>query len=163
MSRFILCVSLATLTLACLREFNQPQQHTHRKRNVRRQADFPPVLTDQETILVNSFDNNTIDQWSYYYTHEKKLAGLGRAAAEWTADKWAEYGFQSRLDEYEVYLNYPVSASLHVNFPNGTTEEVNLVEDRLPEDDVTNRPDNQPTFHGFSASGNVTAEYVYVG
>ncbi|KAL2066034.1 hypothetical protein VTL71DRAFT_2105 [Oculimacula yallundae] len=163
MYRLALFLSFATLALACLREINFHQSHTHRKRNVRRQAAFPPVLTDQETILINSFDNNTIDQWSYYYTHENKIAGLGKAAAQWTADKWAESGFQSRLDEYEVYLNYPVSASLHVNFPNGTKEEINLVEDQLPEDDVTSRPDNQPTFHGFSASGDVTAEYVYVG
>ena len=163
MLRFLLSLSLATLAFACLREFNQAPKHTHRKRNIRHQADFPPVLTDQETILVNSFDNNTIDQWAYYYTHENKLAGLGRAAAQWTADKWAEYGFQSRLDEYEVYLNYPVSASLHITYPNGTKQEVNLKEDVLPEDDVTGRPDNQPTFHGFSASGDVEAEYVYVG
>ena len=84
MLRFLLSLSLATLAFACLREFNQAPKHTHRKRNIRRQADFPPVLTDQETILVNSFDNNTIDQWAYYYTHENKLAGLGRAAAQWT-------------------------------------------------------------------------------
>jgi N-acetylated-alpha-linked acidic dipeptidase len=156
-------LSLATLIHACAREFNQPAKHTHRKRMVKRQADFPPVLSEQEALLVNSFDNNTIDQWSYYYTHKDKLAGLGKEAAQWTADKWSEYGFESHLAEYQVYLSHPVSASLHVNFPNGTTEEVSLVEDKLPEDDVTSWENNQPTFHGFSASGDVTAEYVYVG
>lgn len=56
-----------------------------------------------------------------------------------------------------------MSASLQVNYANGTTKEVNLKEDILAEDDVTGRPDNQPTFHGYSASGDVKAEYVYVG
>ncbi|KAI9051680.1 hypothetical protein LZ554_004722 [Drepanopeziza brunnea f. sp. 'monogermtubi'] len=156
-------LALASTSHACERNLGDSQKYTHGKRHVARQADFPPVLTAQETILVNSFDNNTIDQWSNYYTHRNNLAGLSKEAAQWTADKWSEYGFTSHLTEYEVYLNYPISASLHINFPNGTVEEVNLVEDSLPEDEVTNRPDNTPTFHGYSASGNVSAEYVYVG
>jgi N-acetylated-alpha-linked acidic dipeptidase len=38
-----------------------------------------------------------------------------------------------------------------------------LKEPKLAADDVTNRDDNQPTFHGYAASGEVEAEYVYVG
>lgn len=167
MRRYLLSsLSFAAVVYACQREWYEPLGHQHNlhKRVVKREeADFPPVLTEQETFLVNSFDNNTIDDWSYYYTHENKLAGLGKAAAQWTADRWAEFGFESHLTEYHVYLSHPVSASLQIDYGNGTTAEVNLVEDKLPEDDVTNRPDNQPTFHGYSASGDVTAEYVYVG
>lgn len=160
MHRLLLSLlAVVSLSYACMRELGEPL-HTHRQKHVKREVNFPPVLTERETILVNSFDSSTIDQWAYYYTHENKLAGLGKAVAQWTADKWTEYGFDSHLVEYEVYLTYPVSASLHINFPEGTTEEVNLVEDKLPEDDVTNREDNPPTFHGYSASGNVTAEYV---
>lgn len=166
MCRYLLSsLSLAAVVYACQREWYEPlHQHHYIKRIVQRQKpNFPPVLTEQETLLINSFDNNTIDEWSYYYTHENKLAGLGKAAAQWTADKWAEFGFESHLAEYQAYLSYPISASLHIDYGNGTAVEVNLVEDKLAEDDVTNRPDDQPTFHGYSASGDVTAEYVYVG
>lgn len=156
----------ATGIHACQREWYEPLNHQHNlpgKVAKRQNADFPPVLSEHETLLVNSFDNNTIDDWSYYYTHENKLAGLGKAAAQWTADRWAEFGFNSHLEEYHVYLSHPVSTNLQIIYGNGTTVEVNLVEDPLPEDDVTSRTDDQPTFHGYSASGDVTAEYVYVG
>ena len=158
--------ALIPLASACLREFTHlAPRHTHRKPIVRRNEpkDWPPVLTDQETILVNSFDNNSIDDWANYYGHQVKLAGLGKEAAEWTRDRWAESGFDSKLVEYDVYLSYPVYQSLSVTLANGTTNEVKVQEDGLPEDDVTSREDRIPTFHGYSASGNVSAEYVYVG
>lgn len=158
--------SLVPLASACLREFtNLGPRHTHRKPIVRRNEPeaWPPVLTKQETILVNSFDNNSIDDWANYYGHQVKLAGLGKEAAEWTRDRWAENGFDSKLAEYDVYLSYPVHQSLAVTFANGTTTEVTIQEEGLPEDDVTNREDSIPNFHGYSAVGNVSAEYVYVG
>ena len=159
-------LSFAAVVYACQREWYLPLGHTHKHQSTlhkRQEAAFPPVLTEQETLLVNSFDNNTIDDWSYYYTHENKLAGLGKAAAQWTADRWAEFGFESHLAEYHVYLSHPVSASLEIDYGNGTKSDISLVEPVLPEDDVTGRPDEQPTFHGYSASGDVEAEYVYVG
>ena len=83
--------------------------------------------------------------------------------AQWTADKWAEYGFTSRLDEYYVYLNYPVSHSLLLTYPNGSTFTPSLQEAVLEEDETTSYPNRIPTFHGYSKSGNASAEYVYVG
>jgi N-acetylated-alpha-linked acidic dipeptidase len=40
--------------------------------------------------------------------------------------------------------------------------EATLKEDVLEDDPTTGSPDSIPTFHGYSASGNVTAQYVYV-
>jgi N-acetylated-alpha-linked acidic dipeptidase len=155
-------LSLTGIASGCQRDFNPPK-HSHRKPLVRREQQWPPVLSKHETILVNSFDNNTIDDWSNYYGHEVKLAGLGKDAAEWTRDRWAENGVDASLSEYHVFLSYPQRQSLAVSYANGTTAPVKIQEDALPEDDVTGSPDSIPTFHGYSASGNVTAEYVYVG
>ena len=47
--------------------------------------------------------------------------------------------------------------------PDNTTHEANLVEEVLAEDDTSSYPNLIPAYHGMSASGNVTAEYVYVG
>jgi N-acetylated-alpha-linked acidic dipeptidase len=125
---------------------------------------WPPVLTEHETILVNSFDNVSIDAWSYYYGRQNKLAGFGRQAAQWTADRWAENGVVSELKEYHVYLRYPVSASLHFTGADGETEEVKLREDVLEEDEVTGWDEiSQQTWLGYSPSGRAEAEYVYVG
>jgi N-acetylated-alpha-linked acidic dipeptidase len=83
--------------------------------------------------------------------------------AQWTADKWSEYGFTSRLDEYYVFLNYPVSNSLQLTYSNGSTYTPTLMEDVLAEDETTSYPNSVPVFHGYSFTGNASAEYVYVG
>jgi N-acetylated-alpha-linked acidic dipeptidase len=103
--------------------------------------------------------------------------------AQWTADKWTEYGFASRLDEYceflalhsetteyfklthtpDVFLNYPVSNSLTLTYSNGTIFAPTLEEDVLEEDPTTSYPNAVPVFHGYSFSGNASAGYVYVG
>jgi N-acetylated-alpha-linked acidic dipeptidase len=83
--------------------------------------------------------------------------------ADWTVDRWTEFSVPAHLAEYHVYLNYPVSHSLELNFKNGTKWEASLEEAVLPEDDVTSYPNRVPTFHGYSASGKANAEFVYVG
>ena len=129
----------------------------------REKRPFPPNLSEDESILVNSFDNNTIDDWSYYYTHGMHVAGLNKTMAQWTADRWTEFGIPATLATYDVYLNYPVSHSLSVTFPNGTTWEATLEEAVLEEDETSGYPDRVPTFHGYSASGKADSQFVYVG
>lgn len=91
------------------------------------------------------------------------IAGRNKSQAQWTADRWSEAGFESRLDEYNVYLNYPVNKSMVLNYANGSMFTPQLEEDILEEDPFTQYPDAIPTFHGYSASGMADAEYVYVG
>ncbi|KAK1573293.1 PA domain-containing protein [Colletotrichum navitas] len=159
-----IALAFSGLALACQRDLVLERRYTHRKPITKRADDqWPPILSEEETVLVNAFDNVTIDEWSDYYGHQVKLAGLGKEAAQWTAEQWTKNGFDAHLKEYHVYLSYPVHASLKLTYANGTTSAVSLDEDVLEEDDVTGREDNQPTFHGYSASGNVTGEYVYVG
>lgn len=162
--KFLLLLGLPPLALACQRDFSSGHTHSHRQPVLRRNTDqWPPVLSDHETLLVNSFDNNTLDDWAYYYGHQVKLAGLGKEAAEWTRDRWVENGVDSSLAEYQVYLSYPVNQGLSVKYADGKKEEVKIQEDAVDGDDVTGREDRIGTFHGYSASGTVEAEYVYVG
>ncbi|WEW58633.1 carboxypeptidase [Emydomyces testavorans] len=122
-----------------------------------------PRLSKHESILVNSFNNASVSDWSYYYTHGAHVAGQNLTMAQWTADKWSEYGMNSSVVPYTVYLNYPVSHSLSLSLANGTKWDASLEEAVLPEDETTSYPNRIPTFHGYSATGDVTAEYVYVG
>ncbi|EFQ85439.1 hypothetical protein PTT_19605 [Pyrenophora teres f. teres 0-1] len=145
---------------ACQRE-RALQQHLHK--HIKRQSTFPPALTPDEEVLLNSFDTASISDWSYYYTHGAHFAGRNKTMAEWTAAKWSEYGFTSRLDEYYVFLNYPVSHSLELTYNNGSTYTPTLREAVLEEDPTTSYADSIPTFHGYSFTGNASAEYVYVG
>lgn len=50
-----------------------------------------------------------------------------------------------------------------VTYANGSTFTPSLVEDVLAEDETTSYPNRVPTFHGYSATGDAEAEYVYVG
>ncbi|KAK3215000.1 hypothetical protein GRF29_19g1910120 [Pseudopithomyces chartarum] len=160
---FLSTLALVAPVHACQRELTSTRHPRHAKRQTAN-ATFPPILDSNEQILVNSFDNTTISTWSYYYgSHSYHLAGTNETIAQWTADRWAENGFTSRLDEYYVYLNYPVSHSLVLTYANGSTFEPSLEEAVLAADDTTGSPVRIPTFHGYSPTGNASAEYVYVG
>ena len=94
--------------------------------------------------------------------------------AAWTKDRWASWGIKSPIVSYDTYLNYPLghrlalltkpNASREDGAPTGWTVayEAPLAEDVLPEDPTTALDDRVPTFHGYSASGNVPAPIVYV-
>ncbi|EXJ79078.1 hypothetical protein A1O3_08579 [Capronia epimyces CBS 606.96] len=162
------CLSLLAFQALCVAAGQHEHPHStvfnpHRALWKRQEAAFPPTLDQNEAILANSFDNASLETWSYYYTHGLHLAGTNKTIAQWTADRWNEFGFSAKLVEYYTYLNYPVSHSLSATFPNGSTWTASLREDPLPEDDVTNYPNSVPTFHGYSFSGDAEAEYVYVG
>ena len=155
----LLWLVYASLANSCVHE-----HAFHRPRSLTKRQTSPRVpLTADETVLFDSFDNNTIQDWSYYYTHGAHLAGTNKSMAQWTADRWSENGFQARLDEYVTYLNYPVSHSLSLTYPNGSVFQLSLEEAVLIEDETTSYPNRIPTFNGYSFTGNATAEYVYVG
>lgn len=50
-----------------------------------------------------------------------------------------------------------------LTYPNGSTFTPTLREDVLAEDETTSYPNSIPSFHGYSFTGNASAEYVYVG
>ncbi|KAG7001495.1 glutamate carboxypeptidase [Physcia stellaris] len=160
MHRYILSsLFLAAWVSGCIRD-----HVLHRPRSVAKRQTTPRVpLTPDESVLVNSIDNSTLRDWNYYYTHGAHLAGTNQSMAQWTADRWSENGFQARLDEYVPYLNYPVSHSLSLTYPNGSIFTAGLEEAVLIEDETTSYPNRIPTFNGYSFTGNATAEYVYVG
>jgi N-acetylated-alpha-linked acidic dipeptidase len=53
---------------ACMRERTfAHHSHAHVKRQTSNST-FPPVLDTNEQILLGSFDNTSIAEWSYYYS-----------------------------------------------------------------------------------------------
>jgi len=52
---------------------------------------------------------------------------------------------------------------LSLDYGNGSTYDATLEEKTLEEDETTGDSDRVPAFHGYSGSGNASAEYVYVG
>lgn len=113
-------------------------------------------------IVMKTPNEEKLRNWSKYYTAGPHLAGKNLSQAVWTRDKWEHWGVKSDVVAYDLYLNYPVDHRLALLEHNEVKYECSLQEDVIEEDSTTSLPDRVPTFHGYSASGNVTASYVYV-
>ncbi|CAM1504106.1 Fc.00g016970.m01.CDS01 [Cosmosporella sp. VM-42] len=121
-----------------------------------------------QAILFDTPSPEKAEEWSRYYTAGAHLAGKNLSQAEWTRDRWVEWGVESEIVSYDVYINYPLDHSLSILEKSkdkdswDVTFKASLEEDEIDEDPTTSVKDRIPTFHGYSASGNVTASFVYV-
>ncbi|KAH9892042.1 Zn-dependent exopeptidase [Xylariomycetidae sp. FL2044] len=125
-----------------------------------------------QNILLETPSSDKAAEWSRYYTAGPHLAGKNLSQAEWTRDRWEEWGIRSDIVAYDTYINYPVDHRLALleKSESGSDGakgwkvafEATLEEDVLDEDPTTQLENSVPTFHGYSASGNVTASFVYV-
>lgn len=150
-----------------------------------------PSYEELTKVLLDTPDPEKAREWHRYYTSGPHLAGKNLSQAAWTRDKWVEFGVQSGIVDYDTYLNYPLGHRLALlektiggksalaDGGEGTLAEqrkdreahtrsykvryeCSMEEDVLPEDPTTGLDNRVPTFHGYSATGNVTAQYVYV-
>ena len=131
----------------------------------------PSAISFQELqkILLTTPDAQKAREWSRYYTSGPHLAGQNLSQALWTKDKWQQFGvYDTTIVDYDVYVNYPHAhrlALLEAPSDGGggwrVAYEAVLEEDVLDQDGTSALPDRIPTFHGYSASGNATASYVY--
>ncbi|KAF2006416.1 Zn-dependent exopeptidase [Amniculicola lignicola CBS 123094] len=135
--------------------------------------------TELQEILQSTPDATKAREWSQYYTSGPHLAGKNLSQAIWTKEKWQEFGIENTLIvDYDIYVNYPIGHRLALlekskgSEKEGPAEkdedewkvkyEASLEEDVLDEDHTSGLDSRIPTFHGYSASGNVTAPYVFV-
>ncbi|KAF2151695.1 peptidase M28 [Myriangium duriaei CBS 260.36] len=118
-------------------------------------------LSDLRQIMLETPDPETARKWSNYYAAGPHLAGKNKSQAVWTRDLWQSFGVDSEIVPYECYLNYPKGHGLSLLRDGKVKYRASLEEDVLAEDPTTSLPNRVPTFHGYSASGNVTAQYVY--
>lgn len=133
-----------------------------------------------QQVLLETPNEEKAREWSQYYTAGSHLAGKNLSQALWTRERWQEWGVSSSIASYDVYINYPLGHRLALletrsdstdptpgsSAGEGKHEykvkyECSLEEDVLEKDSTTGLDSRVPTFHGYSASGNVTAQYVY--
>ena len=134
-----------------------------------------------QDILLTTPDPKKAREWSQYYTSGPHLAGKNLSQAIYTKELWKDFGVENTLIvDYDIYVNYPLGHRLALLEPTNTSStddgnveaskkswkvkyEASLEEDVLKNDSTSGLDNRIPTFHGYSASGNVTASYVYVG
>ena len=143
-----------------------------------------------QKVLLETPKESKAREWNQYFTAGPHLAGKNISQAIWTRNKWEEWGVKSNIVDYDVYINYPLGHGLALlkkslskdsgHYGKGENKEqaeqeretstdsykvkyeCSLEEDILDEDPTSGLDDRIPTFHGYSASGNVTGQYVYV-
>lgn len=117
-----------------------------------------------ERIALETIEPEDLQQWCRNYTRKSHLAGQSKDLADWTRDKFTEFGLESTITPYHIYLNYPNQSSL--SLVNKSTHSIlfqaSLKEDVLKEDPTTGNSDSVPVFHGYSANGSASGQFVYV-
>ncbi|KAK1547107.1 PA domain-containing protein [Colletotrichum paranaense] len=144
--------------------------HHHHGWSWTNSVDSVPITHEEvQKILFEVPSSEKAEEWSRYYTAGPHLAGQNYSQAAWTKEKWESWGVQSEIVSYDVYLNYPIDHSLSLLSKTKEQEstwtvefKAALEEDVLEEDPSSGLEDRVPTFHGYSASGNVTGSFVFV-
>src|SRR5690242_9475654 len=90
------------------------------------------------------------------------LAGspASKAVADYLAAQLREWGFDTRIENFEALMPYPASRTLELTAP--VHFKAALREPAIPEDKDTAESGQTPTFNAYSGSGDVTAPLVYV-
>lgn len=85
----------------------------------------------------------------------------GKANAEWLRDQFASWGWDARIEEYQVLFPTPRERRLELLEPTRFTAR--LEEPTLREDPASSqRAEQLPGYNSYSADGDVTAPLVYV-
>jgi N-acetylated-alpha-linked acidic dipeptidase len=95
-------------------------------------------------------------------TMEPHIAGTKEdyATAIYVRDQLKSYGLAAELKEYEVWLNYPKSASV-LELITNRRQKLSVTEAIVPGDPTSTNSKITPLFNGYSATGDVTAPVVY--
>ncbi|KAI9249221.1 hypothetical protein BDA99DRAFT_524322 [Phascolomyces articulosus] len=129
--------------------------------------DFSTIpLEDASRTIKSVPSSDFIREFFHYYAAEPHLAGshADKRQAEWTRDKFELFGIpNATIETYYPWINTPKTRRLAiVSGPEEFLYEAKLEEDTVAKDPSTNHPNAIPTFHGYSADGNVTGSVVYV-
>ncbi len=102
--------------------------------------------------------NQTIKELSAK-PHHVGSAG-GKEVAENILKKYKSWGWDARIETYQVLFPIPTTRVLEMTSP--TTFQALLTEPALKEDATSGQPDQLPTYNCWSADGEVTGDLVFV-
>ncbi len=113
--------------------------------------------------FIGSVNNASIRNHVFCLTKEPHVAGTPEdfATAEYVFQRFQDYGLSAHYTDYDVLLSYPLHRSLILSAPTKEPLVLSLKEKPVEGDVYSSNPKVMPTFHGFSPSGNVSAEVVY--
>ena len=115
-----------------------------------------------EKVLLDTVTPANARRWLAALTEEPHVAGTPeeKKVAEYVLAKFKEFGLETEMVRYDVFLNHPLLVSLKLVAP--VDEELALIEKPYDVDKDSTPAGMFPAFHGYGASGTAEAQVVYV-
>ncbi len=110
-----------------------------------------------------ALNKENLREWMKYITSHPHHVGSphGKAVAEYIAEKFRSWGYETRIEEYHVLFPSPKTRLLEMTAPEKFTAK--LTEPTLKEDATSGQTAEQlPTYNAYSVDGDVTGQLVYV-
>lgn len=118
---------------------------------------------DLEARFDAQLDTAKLREWLKYLTRHPDHLGSpgGKENAEWIAEQFRSWGFETRIDEYQVLFPTPKERLVELVAPRHY--RLKLAEPAVDEDATSGITKNRlPTYNAYSADGDVEGEIVYV-
>ncbi len=116
-----------------------------------------------ESDFDNTLNPQNLDMWMKHMSSNPHHVGSpwSKQNAEYAANKFKEWGFESRVETFEVLVPFPKVRKLSMIAPNKV--DLKLFEPAVEGDQSSEMTkDVLPGYNAFSADGNVTGELVFV-
>ena len=119
--------------------------------------------SELESKFDKTLNPENLDTWMKHMSSKPHHVGSpwSKQNAEYAANKFKEWGFESRVETFEVLVPFPKIRKLSMIAPNKV--ELKLFEPAVEGDRSSEMTkDVLPGYNAFSADGNVTGELVFV-
>ena len=128
---------------------------------------FETDQVGQQKALEAEFDTmlsaDNLDQWMKFMSAEPHYLGTeyGRKNAEWMVKQFKSWGYEAKIETYQVLFPYPKVRLLELIAPEKYKAKLTAVP--VAGDAYTDQGDALlPSYNAFSTDGDVTAELVFV-
>ena len=127
---------------------------------------FTKENSDKQYLLEAEIDKRinikNMDEWMKYMTSKPNATGqpFDKEVAEFIANKFKEWGYDTKIETYNILMPTPKIRLLEMVHPVKWT--ASLEEEAVKDDPTSDQDDRLPAYHSFSPDGDVTAEVVFV-
>jgi N-acetylated-alpha-linked acidic dipeptidase len=118
---------------------------------------------DIEKRFDAALNKDNLREWMRFIASKPHHVGSphGKAVAEFIAEKFRSWGYETRIEEYHVLFPTPKLRLLEMTAPDRFTAK--LAEPTLKEDATSSQTAEQlPIYNAYSVDGDVTGQLVYV-
>ncbi|MGZ6039370.1 MAG: hypothetical protein ACXWKR_11920, partial [Phenylobacterium sp.] len=126
----------------------------------------PPPAIDSKALEAKfdaQIDPAEMGRWLQQLASEPNHVGSAhdKANAEWIAAQLKSWGWESKIETFDVLYPTPISEALELVGGRGAPFKATLTEPPIPGDQPTYTKDALPAYVAFQGDGDVTAPLVY--